>query len=249
MRRDLISERGPRLLEISFSAGADAQGTLFPDRGPTGLMPSEIAATRQAEPDRAHVESFIEQVYAHRFGSVIARHYPTLMNVHDGQGRVLAAVGLRLAAEEPLFLERYLDQPVERALAQAKGGSVDRHGIVEIGNLASADRDASVFLFVTLAAYLRHRQLTYAVVTGTKALRRSFALFGFDFVELGAANPEALPDKGASWGSYYERDPKVLGGAIAPACARLEPYLPPRKNGDPKRLFARLHPAPSGGVQ
>jgi hypothetical protein len=241
------------LLEISFNSGTEVQGTLFMDRDRvrslTSLVPSAISLTQQAEPDRAHVEGFIEQIYARRFGSVIARHYPTLINVHDGHGRIVAAVGLRLAAEEPLFLERYLDRPVQLALSRAKHGPVDRRGIVEIGNLASASRGASVFLFVTLAAYLRQQNLTYGVVTGTKALRRSFALFGFDFVELGVANPDALPDKGASWGSYYARDPKVLGGAIAPACARLEPYLPTAENTDLKRLFARLHPAPSERTQ
>ena len=215
----------------------------------TSLVPSAINLTHQAGPARVHVEGFIEQVYARRFGSVISRHYPTLMNVHDQHGRVVAAVGLRLAADGPLFLERYLARPVESALASAGRDTVDRHAIVEIGNLASTSRGASVFLFVTLAAYLRQQQLTYAVVTGTKALRRSFALFGFDFVDLGTANPEALPDGGASWGSYYTRDPKVLGGAIAPACARLEPYLPTEKNGDMKRLFARLHHATVGGIE
>lgn len=241
------------MLEISFNSGDEVQGTLFMDRERVGnltsLIPSAISLTHLAGPDRAEVEAFIEQVYARRFRSVIARHYPTLMNVHDQHGRVAAAVGVRLAADEPLFLERYLDQPVESALAPAMHDAISRGSIVEIGNLASTSRGASVFLFVTLAAYLRQQQLTHAVVTGTKALRRSFALFGFDFVDLGTANPEALPDGGASWGSYYTRDPKVLGGAIAPACARLEPYLPTEKNGDMKRLFARLHHATVGGIQ
>ena len=241
------------MLEISFNSGSEVQGTLFMDRDRvrslTCLVPSAISLTQQAEPDRALVEGFIEQVYANRFGSVIARHYPTLMNVHDAHGRVVAAVGLRRAAEETLFLERYLGRSAEMALAEAGYGAVDRREIVEIGNLASASRGASVFLFVTLAAYLRQQHLTYAVVTGTTAIRRSFALFGLDFVELGVADPEALPDKGASWGSYYARDPKVLGGAIAPASARLEPYLPIEKNGDLKRLFARLHPAAPGRIQ
>ena len=241
------------MLEISFNSGTEVRGTLFMDRDRvrslTNLEPSAISLTQQAEPDRVHVESFIERVYARRFGSTITRHYPTLMNVHDQHGRVVAAVGLRLAAEEPLFLERYLVSSVESALADAGYRLVERQGIVEIGNLASVSRGASVFLFVALAAYLRQQRLAYAVVTGTKALRRAFALFGFDFVELGAANPDALPDRGASWGSYYARDPKVLGGAIAPACARLEPYLPLENNGDLKRLFARLHPTAPESVQ
>jgi hypothetical protein len=145
------------------------------------------------------------------------------MNVHDDLGQVIAAIGLRRADEGALFLENYLKQPVEKIVEKATGGCVRREEIVEIGNLASAGKGASVFLFVTLAAYLRQQNLAYAVVTATKSLRRSFALFGFEFVEIAAADPSVLPDSGASWGSYYNNDPKVLVGAILPAFSRLEP--------------------------
>ena len=215
----------------------------------TRLVPSTIALTRQFLPDRGLVEAFIEDIYARSYRSLIAQHYPTLMNVHDERAQVIAAIGLRRADEDSLFLESYLQQPVERAVEQATGMSIRREEIVEIGNLASAGKGASVFLFVTLAAYLRQQNLTYAVVTATKSLRRSFALFGFDFIELAPADPSVLPDSGASWGSYYNNDPKVLVGAILPAFSRLEPYLPLAHNNDLERLFTRLHPATGSSLR
>lgn len=209
----------------------------------TNVVPSAISLTHFSLPSRARVERFIESTYARGYGSTITQHYPTLMDVHDKAGDVAAAVGVRLAAEDNLFLERYLPASIEDVATQAYGTPIAREEIVEIGNLASAGKGASVFLFVTLAAYLRQQNLAYAAVTATKALRRSFMLFGIPFVELGPANAAALPDRGAAWGSYYTKDPKVLIGAIRPSCARLEPYLPLEHNADLKRLFARLHPA------
>ncbi len=242
-----------RLLEIAFNSDAQVRGTLFMNRerveSLTRLVPSTIALTRQFLPDRGLVEAFIEDIYARSYHSLIAQHYPTLMNVHDERGQVIAAIGLRRADEDSLFLENYLQQPVERVVEDAIGTPIRREEIVEIGNLASAGKGASVFLFVTLAAYLRQQNLTYAVVTATKSLRRSFALFGFDFIELAPADPSVLADSGASWGSYYNNDPKVLAGAIQPAFSRLEPYLPLAHNSDLERLFARLHPAVGGSLQ
>jgi hypothetical protein len=244
--------KGLRLLEIAFNADAEIRGTLFMDRERvevlTRLVPSTIALTHRCLPDRSRVEAFIEDIYARSYRSLIARHYPTLMNVHDECGSVIAAIGLRPADEGRLFLESYLKQSVETVISEAIGFPVPRDKIVEIGNLASAGKGASVFLFVTLAAYLRQQGLTYAVVTATKSLRGSFALFGFEF-RLATADPAVLPDSGASWGSYYRNDPRVVVGAIQPAFAKLEPYLPIEHNGDLARLFARLHPYHSASIQ
>ena len=235
------------MLEIAFNSDEQVRGTLFMDRervaSLTRLVPSRIALTSRSLSDRGRVEAFIEDVYARSYRSLIAQHYPTLMSVQDDLGQVIAAIGLRRADEGALFLENYFEQPVEKIAETATGRLIRREEIVEIGNLASAGRGASVFLFVTLAAYLRQQNLAYAVVTATKSLRRSFALFGFEFVELGSADPSVLPDSGVSWGSYYKNDPKVLVGAILPAFSRLEPYLPIAQNSDLDRLFARLHPS------
>jgi Thermostable hemolysin len=234
------------MLQIEFKSDTKVTGTLFMDaqrvRRLTALLPSGICVTQCSQPDRDQVERFIEETYQRHFGAQIQRHYPNLMSVYDSQGKVLAAVGFRPAAQGPLFLEHYLRTPVEEAIGSASGIPVGRESIVEIGNLTSAGRGASVFLFVALAAYLRQRNLVHAVVTGTSTLRRTFTRLGIEFLELASADPSALEDDGASWGSYYRCDPKVIAGRIQPAFARLEPYLPARHNSDLGYLISRLHP-------
>lgn len=230
------------MLEIPFRLSAELRGPLLMDRTRlrrlTTMIPASISISNGPTAGRRAVEGFIEERYASCYGSLISKHYPTLMSVEDKDGRVAAAVGLRLANEEPLFLERYLAEPVELALSAGFGRVVPRAGVVEIGSLVSAGHGASIFLFVTLAAYLRQQMLNYAVVTATETLRRLFARLGIAAVELGQAASSALPDNGASWGTYYETNPKVIAGATAPGFAALEPYLPLYQNDGLDHLFS-----------
>jgi hypothetical protein len=89
------------VLEIAFNSDSEVRGTLFMDRERlevlTRLVPSTIALTQRFLPDRGRVEAFIEDIYARSYRSLIARHYPTLMNVHDERSQVIAAIGLRRA--------------------------------------------------------------------------------------------------------------------------------------------------------
>jgi hypothetical protein len=80
---------------------------------------------------------------------------PELIALFDAGGQILAAVGFRSADGENLFLEHYLDTPVEHAIAcHSTRALPQREGIVEIGNLASIDRGASRKLFAVLAGVL-----------------------------------------------------------------------------------------------
>lgn len=188
--------------------------------------------------ERRRVEAFVEDTYARTYGGQVSRHYPTLMSVQDAAGRIYAVVGFRLAGDSELFLEQYLDAPVEHAIAEACRAPSGRERIAEIGNLASDGRGATVFLFMALAAHLRALGCDYAVATATRALRGIFAKAGFPTTELGRAKPERLPDGGAAWGSYYETDPVVLAGSIGAALPPLQSFAAGART---ERLRSRLH--------
>lgn len=208
----------------------------------TGLAPKVISIHHLMRPERLRVEAYLEAAYASAFNGMIRRHYPTLMSVQDGQGRIHAAVGFRFAAQDPLFLEQYLDEPVEAAIARKLGGPVARGGVAEIGNLGSGSAGASMFLFLALARHLDQNGCTHAVATATRQLRRSFGRVGFETQVLTRAEPARLGEAAAEWGVYYERDPEVLAGAIGPALEPLSQMLV----AEPVQVGAihpRLHPA------
>jgi Thermostable hemolysin len=178
-------------------------------------------------PDRRRVERFIEEHYHRQFGAVIASHYPTLMSLHAPDGRILAALGLRLAADNRLFLEQYLEQPIDHLVSAAIGETVDRSEIIEIGNLASRSRHATVRLIIAAARHLDTHRYLYAAVTATERLRCIFDSFCFSWTLLGPARAECLPDGGHTWGRYYRHDPQVIVGATGPAVARMRQHLLP----------------------
>lgn len=187
----------------------------------TADIPLSIAVHPLHQADRPRVEAFLETSYARAFEGRIRSHYPTLMSVQRADGRIEAAVGFRLAARESLFLEQYLDAPIEKALAHRMALNIRRSEIAEIGNLASDSAPATLLLFLALAAHLAEEGCTHAVATATRQLRRSFARVGFATQSLTRAEPARLAEGAADWGAYYARDPEVRVGAIAPALPAL----------------------------
>ncbi len=196
--------------------------------------------------ERRRVEAFVEATFARAYGSRICAHYPTLMSVQDETGRIYAVAGFRFARESALFLEQYLDQPVEAALGRVKGEAPSRNAIAEIGNLASDGRGASLFLFLSLAGHLRDAGCEYAVATTTRELRGIFARTGFPIAELGRADPARLPDAGQSWGAYYEADPVVVAGSITETLSPLSRFAAGEPT--PRGARTRLHYSGSNPV-
>jgi hypothetical protein len=184
--------------------------------------PLRVVELHQGEGrERARAEAFLEAEYARAFGGRIRSHYPMLMSVSGADDQVLAAAGFRLASAGPLFLEQYLDEPVEDVVARRLGAPVARDGVIEIGNLASASPGVSRALFTALAAHLRQLGGTHAVATATRQLRRSFERIRFPVAYLAKAEAGRLEHAGADWGTYYTRDPQVVVGPIGAALPML----------------------------
>lgn len=170
---------------------------------------------------RAAVERFVQAVYAEHYDARILQWMPTLVSL-DAQGTLLAAAGYR-AATAPLFLERYLALPVESAIAQATGRPVGRAEIVEVGHFASEQAGSGRRLMVHLGRHLLTRGHAWVVTTATRELRLIFQRLKIRAVELARADPAALGDAAADWGSYYEHAPVVLAGEIRSNLMRFAP--------------------------
>ncbi|MBM3362726.1 MAG: hypothetical protein FJY42_08695 [Betaproteobacteria bacterium] len=174
---------------------------------------------RPETPGRALVEAFIGQVYRDRYGACVSSFAPVLLGLRDHTGRLIAAAGYRIADTGPLFLERYLEQPIE-ALIHSQG-AVSRSRIVEVGHLASQRPGAGARLARLTACHLLDLGLQWVSSTLTEELQRFFTRRGIRAMALGAADPERLGPQAGLWGRYYEHRPVVVVGRLDVAVRQL----------------------------
>src|SRR5690606_25495074 len=112
------------------------------------------------------------------------------------------------------FLERYLDEPVERAIAARAGEPVTRAQVVEVGNLAARGAGTARLLIVALTRILAAEGLRWVSFTGTPALINSFRRLRLHPLKLGVADPRRMGAELAEWGRYYDSGPLVMAGEI-----------------------------------
>jgi hypothetical protein len=163
---------------------------------------------------RAEVERFIAAVYRERHRADLRHFAPTLVSLRDETGELVAAAGYRSADQTPLFLERYLGVPVETRLTDTAGVMPARSCIAEVGHLAASRAGEGRRLVLLLGPHLATRGFQWVVSTLTEELRHLFLRLGIAPLALGVADPAALGDEAASWGSYYDHRPVVLAGQI-----------------------------------
>jgi hypothetical protein len=182
---------------------------------PARAPQARLEPLHRTHPQRRAFEDFIAARFARAYGARLAHFLPHLLGVKDGLGRWQAAAGYAAAGAQPLFLEQYLDQPIEQALAAAIGAPIARGSVVEVGNLAANSAGMARALIPQLARHLHRMGYRWVAFTATRALRNSFHRLGLKPVPIAAADPARLADGGAHWGSYYDQDPVVVAGKIS----------------------------------
>ena len=165
-------------------------------------------------PARAGFEAFVAARFRLAYGAQITHFLPHLLGVRDRAAEWQMGAGYGAAAAQPLFLERYLDGPVERAIAAMARQPVARSQIVEVGNLASRSTGMARALIPALALHLHRLGYSWVAFTATRALRNTFHRVGLRPLTLASADPARLDDGGASWGTYYAHDPVVVACRI-----------------------------------
>jgi hypothetical protein len=171
---------------------------------------------------RSLLETHIHAAYARAYGADIQEFMPLLIGLESNDGRILGAMGLRLAADEGLLLEHYLELPIEQTLESRLGRPVERASIVELGNLAAGSPGAARLLVVALNAYLHAAGFDWVSFTAVPVLRNVFARMGLGLMELGSADASCLENSRNDWGSYYRQHPVVVAGDIEYGFGRLD---------------------------
>jgi hypothetical protein len=199
------------------------------------LIPSVVNITGRHEVERKRVEDFIKGIYKNYYGAEIQIDYPILMSVRNENNDILGAVGFRYAESDPLFLEQYIGRDIDAVLG------CSRSDIAEIGNLASAGKGASIFLFSALSAYLHNKNIKYAALTGTDFLHKYFERVGLSPRKICDANHQSLINDDQDWGSYYAMNPRVLVGSVPMGVERLKMLLGAEFENCIPQLNSRLH--------
>ena len=163
------------------------------------------------QPDERILE-FVQQRFALHHDARIEQLLPWQCTLSDEQGTLLASAGFKPASDGPLFLEHYLETPVEQQLASALQQPVLRDDILEVGNLAALDGHGRL-LILALVQYLVEQRYRYVAFTATDQVRALFRSLGLQPHFLQTARRDLVPQP-ERWGRYYDHDPKVVAGDI-----------------------------------
>nr|WP_166179857.1 thermostable hemolysin [Altererythrobacter segetis] len=173
--------------------------------------------------DSVRARTFIDETFRRAYGTDKAAGYGDYA-IACRHGAVRAALGYRRAGTQPLFLEAYLDEPIESIVSAKLGRPITRDAIVEIGNLAADNAWQMISLWGEAANDLGSSS-EVVVATLTAPLRRMFARIGIPVHELAPADPARLDAAAGEWGSYYRTDPRVCAGSIVDGQRAIAAFL------------------------
>ena len=184
-------------------------------RRPTTEVPSLVCLEGPLAYARQEAEKFVRASFDAAYGAAVSQFLPYLMTLRHDSGRLLAVLGMRCASESSLYLEKYLDGPVEQLLCAATSAPVQRALLVEVGNFAVGAAGGGRWLITALTAFLYSAGKTWAVFTCGPALQNAFRRLGIGLVVLAPADPMRLDEKERSrWGSYYAQRPLVMAADV-----------------------------------
>ena len=190
-----------------------------PHRLSDGAQSLSLAVIGQQAPNRGAVEQSIMQKFEASYGAHLSHFLPDLIRL-GASNDIGAVVGVNPAQKNGLFLEQYLDRPVEQAIAAAFMTPVDRDQVVEIGNLAANAPGLAYSLFAILATALSEAGYKWVACTATPQVASMLAKLNFSAQPLCDADPSRLESGTADWGEYYSSRPRVMAGDVHLAAAQ-----------------------------
>jgi len=184
---------------------------------------------RLVEPEgnrRLETQEFIAQAYHRVFRANLQSFYPSLIALHGESPLLCGAAGARYADGQELFLEQYLQSPVERLIEIGAREPIQRSSVVEIGSF-SVRRPALTYPFIgMIGGWLQTYGVEWLVFSLTGSLRQLFTRAGVDLLDLGPAQASRLSDADNDWGSYYRHDPRVMAARLTSGLASFHCHYP-----------------------
>lgn len=173
----------------------------------------EITAfeVHQTHADRQEVEAFIAEVFYRAYGAKVKKFMPKLIALRDEKHHLMAAFGMREAKVSSLFLEQYVDDPIEDVIEKTLGLTIQRADITEIGNLAVANPRNAGILISHVIEHSINAGVQLCVATAHHTLQNGLIKGGCDVFPIHAVDVKRLPaTEQADWGSYYDNQPQII---------------------------------------
>lgn len=189
----------------------------------SGVLPGvRFSLLNAYDADRADVEAFIAKAYHRHFGATLPAFAPYLFVLRTVDGAPIATAGLRPAGNTALFLEQYLDAPIESVLQERLNRLVRREQIIEVGNLIATRPGDGRLLIRVLTRLIHQGGYHWAAFTAVSAVRNLFLHLGLNLITLCPADPLLLVEDRYRWGTYYECNPWVMAGDVVRGLRHLE---------------------------
>jgi hypothetical protein len=173
-------------------------------------------------PARPALQAYIAGQFARVHQAHVTRFMPLLLQMHqcspvDGSDTTQGVVGLNPGCSGEMFLELYLDNPIEQSVAGVVGQPIDRASLIEIGNLAVSQRGSGLLLFVIMTCALQEAGYQWMVFTATREVEKLINRLGYVPTCVASASAAKLGDEARAWGRYYATNPRVMLGNLADA--------------------------------
>lgn len=165
----------------------------------------------ETSPEKAEVNRHVKKCFSQAYNADIVTFEPYILSTYYDKS-ITATIGFQPAStQKPLFLESYLSTTIEETLSAVLKLPVERHQIVEVGNLSSSQKGcASRILFVLSVAILQQGGFKWSTFTATNQVQRLLSKLDLTTQAICEADPLKLADQGESWGSYYADKPMVM---------------------------------------
>lgn len=163
--------------------------------------------------ERASLEARVRSGFGMHFDACIEGFMPRFAHYRHTSGAT-GVIGIRRAADEPLFLESYLNVPVETVIEDVTGALIARDRIAEVGQFVVDDRDIVPSFFRDLVPFLVRNDFDWVCFTGTDRIRALLARIGFHGLPLARADETRVRNSTDRWGRYYDFDPVVILGKL-----------------------------------
>ncbi len=177
---------------------------------PNAITQPSIQILNAQHPQRPVTQDFIKSIFKTHHNANVSSFLPSLFTIFNEQGKAQSALGIKGASQGSLYLEQYLNDPIEHLLSSTLGEAVTRREVVEIGNLASQNSASCKALFAHVAQHLHQQKIKWITCTGTATLRVVFKHLGIKALAIHEADQNRLGDEQYSWGNYYQNDPQVM---------------------------------------